>query len=913
MKLLRMNIKIVAILIVFILLTNIFIPTIKVFAESDNSSNIIKGTYSFTSNELDNIQVEDTFEYRDDCFTRSSFLGCEHLEILSAQLAEASASRYGIEKDHYEVNPENNSYNIVNFLNSMEFEDVSTNKYYTLEKQINSGGVAVGHKTIIADNKEYTLLVIAPRSAGYKQEWAGNFIVGDGDIHEGFKAARDEMLRYVKQYINENKISGALKIWTAGHSRGSALANLIGGFFAGGGIEYFGNDVSITPEDVYCYTFATPRTIKDGASKNIVLSVEGSRNQEEYVNDTPAEEYKYTKGGTINTKANEYTGIRNMLSSDDIFTKLPLEDWGFIHYGNDLPANHNVVTQEAMLEELEIISPYTYNKYLNSGDPTTFERKTFDLSALSIVKDNNNYSAMDIGSLLKERIDGLAHVAPTNEEYSEFEIEDGTKIGYQYALSSTAGIYGLAERLFDDGFLNDFSVIIQPLIYSYMEYASVELQKEGRANSETEAVSIALLELLEYLTGEELDVNELTIDQFVTFLAKYIYENEDKPVVEKIVSLITNIIPEDYIYFLNIAFSQFSKNSTNDTPAPLNECILEFLKACYNGPDPDSAAVQNFESAKDVRTILYGLTMFISPEISEVFKDDEGEYTASGPFTNFVETILNTIKTEKDENNEVVKVYNTIGELADTKWLIALDTIFSGPIEVSKQRIGDSYQQMLLYHINNMKKNISKFRELLMSSLLYTKDGFNAEMQVKNIATFAGNIGIIPIAHYNEVYLAYAKAAKNYDYGYEKHVGNYECLEGEGQDFNFTNDNNLTFTFNINYVQFLKEGKIFIDNIEVSRDNYIISEGSTIIKFNDEFTNTLSVGSHTLTASTEDGSVDVEFSISDNDNVEVSENSNNTNSKNINTGDGITTYFYVAIISILGIIIIAIYIKKSRI
>ena len=29
---------------------------------------------------------------------------------------------------------------------------------------------------------------------------------------------------------------------------------MVGGFFAGGGIDYFEGKVSITPEDVYCYT-----------------------------------------------------------------------------------------------------------------------------------------------------------------------------------------------------------------------------------------------------------------------------------------------------------------------------------------------------------------------------------------------------------------------------------------------------------------------------------------------------------------------------------------------------------------------------------------------------------------------------------------------------------------------------------
>lgn len=48
---------------------------------------------------------------------------------------------------------------------------------------------------------------------------------------------------FVKNYISEKNIKGNLKIWTAGHSRGAATANMLGGFFAGAGDDYLGNGV----------------------------------------------------------------------------------------------------------------------------------------------------------------------------------------------------------------------------------------------------------------------------------------------------------------------------------------------------------------------------------------------------------------------------------------------------------------------------------------------------------------------------------------------------------------------------------------------------------------------------------------------------------------------------------------------
>jgi len=740
-------------------------PCVVVFAKAEDSSEIIKGTFSYTSNEGYNRQIENSFEYRDDCFTRSSFLGCHHLEILSSQVAISSASRYGMEEDFYDTNPEENSYNVVKFLNDMKFENVETNKYYTLEKQENSGAVAVGHKTIVASGKEYTLLAIIPRSAGYKQEWAGNFNVGDGDIHRGFKAARDEMLRFVKQYIKENNITGDIKVWTTGHSRGAALANTIGGFFAGGGIDYFEGVVSITPEDVYCYTFATPRTIKNGADKNIELSVAGNRDEEGYQNDTPGAEFNYTKGGTVDIHDEVYNGVRNLISSYDIFPLLPPEVWGFEHYGQFLAANHGVTPEEAVAEELKSVSPYSYNRYITGGNPEMFERKTFDLKTLSVVRDDNEYSAMDMGSLLVERLHGLTYNADTNEAYYEE--------GYQETLKAVAGVYGMAEKVAKESFSENFELFIKPVVYSYLAYASERLQEEQRAGSEEEAIAIVIEDLVSFFTGEEIVNNSISIDEFFTILVKYIAENEDEKIVEVIISGLADIIPEDYKDMLCTMLANFHKDNTYENPVSLEEALKAYLLACYNGSDPECVAFDTYETASQVRSFLYMMASFILPDSYSLLLDDDYNFTAPADFKELVSLIVpKLLLTVKDENNQVVKIYNSIGELADDSFINALDLVFEDPINMSRDLFGEQYYNALSGHFGKMKDNVTNLRKLLMYSLLYTDDGFNVEMQVKNVATFFGNINIIPLAHYNELYIAYAKAGVNFDCGYESHVKN---------------------------------------------------------------------------------------------------------------------------------------------
>ena len=180
------------------------------YAETSDKPQVIRGTYSFTSNEAEiNQQGIDTFEFREECFMRSSYLGCSHLMTLSAQAAISSASRWGdgVDPDQSD-DPSGNAENVIDLLTAMGFSDVETNKYYTLEKQENSAAAAVAHRRIEADGKTYTLLAVIPRSANYKQEWAGNFTVGDGDYHDGFKQGRDEIYAIMDAVVGDNESDG---------------------------------------------------------------------------------------------------------------------------------------------------------------------------------------------------------------------------------------------------------------------------------------------------------------------------------------------------------------------------------------------------------------------------------------------------------------------------------------------------------------------------------------------------------------------------------------------------------------------------------------------------------------------------------------------------------------------------------
>ena len=888
---------------------SIFLIIILILSSVTPTVYALTGTYNFTSNECSNIQCQDEYLFRNDCFTRSSFLGCSHLETLSAQVAIASTSRYGDDVDKYEVDYSQNAKNIISMLSDMGFEDVTTNKYYKLEKEENSAGVAVAHRAIKDGDKEYTLLAIIPRSAGYKQEWAGNFTVGDGDIHEGFKAARDEVLRYVKKYITDFGIEGNIKVWTAGHSRGAAISNMIGGFFAGGGIEYFEGRVSITPEDVYCYTYATPRPIKNNADKNTELSVSGNRADSNYSNDTPGESYNYTKGGHVELNSEVYHGIRNFISPSDIFPLLPPEAWGFEHYGVDIPANHFVVSEESMTNELKNISDYAYNKYINGGSPNSFERKTFDLKTLSIVKDDGNYSAMDYITFLNERMNWLVYNANDNGTY----VNDG----YQDTLKSVAGIYGLTMTLFEENMLEDSGSLVSPLLYSYLAYASERLMAENNTITETEAITKALEELLTYYTGEEINDNEYTVDKFIITFAKYISDNENEPVADSVVSGIAGLIPEQYQFILD-SFKQFAPSKADGSEITREEGLKAFIKACYYGTDPEAEASAYYTSPEQTRALLYALVSFAlytdHPEIVTVLSDDQGNMNGAGRFKDFIDIVSNIMKTEKDDEGNVTNTYNTMADLADAKLKGAIDTIFEEPLENAGRLYGTKYKNQLLEHLNNVKNHISEVRKIVIYALVYEDGNFSAVSNIKNITTFIGNAAILPPAHYNEVYIAYAKAASNYDCGYDNHDKEYQCVDGDKQQLNITENATLKFNFNIDLEILMREAKIIIDGTEISKNNYTINEDGTII-INEDYTKNLSLGQHTVKVTTDEGTEEVTFYIvnddtKDNiDNIENNESNkeeSNEKSKSNNPSTGDIVEKWICLAVIFGLILVGV-------
>lgn len=168
----------------------------------------------------------------------------------------------------------------------------------------------IGHRKVTYNGKTTDVIVLAVRGTGSSNgEWSSNFDVGadtnsyaniEGmnnrshpywknlNNHKGFDVTANRIKEIVDKYLSEHVDQSSnidRKILITGHSRGGAIANILGAEFE--------DDPNYTS---FTYTFAAPNT-------------------------------------TTSSNASSYSSIFNIVNSDDMIPQLPLSSWRFTKYG----------------------------------------------------------------------------------------------------------------------------------------------------------------------------------------------------------------------------------------------------------------------------------------------------------------------------------------------------------------------------------------------------------------------------------------------------------------------------------------------------------------------------------------------------------------------------------------------------
>lgn len=201
----------------------------------------------------DQKQAKDSIYYSDSFFSAPA----SQLNISFARVGYAwalSNFAYGIEKGDYSHQTEAAK----NLATSIGFSDFESNDDFKVKPSTYSIGLTAARKNMELNNREYTVLLLGIRGAGYEAEWASNFTIGENGWHTGFLDASNEATSFLSQYIDNHRISGNIKIMVSGYSRAGATTNLFAASLNNRKTP-FNPNVAYAKDDIYAFCFEPPK------------------------------------------------------------------------------------------------------------------------------------------------------------------------------------------------------------------------------------------------------------------------------------------------------------------------------------------------------------------------------------------------------------------------------------------------------------------------------------------------------------------------------------------------------------------------------------------------------------------------------------------------------------------------------
>ena len=405
-------------------------------SEPDRSDNYIEGI-AYMSNRHETYDMPIKFIYSDSYFyhdsTSDEYAYYPELAAMSAVIANSTNPSYRaggyiyedgeikrIEEIEDAVRQENGSKNVQDLLRTIGFENIQINDAYTKIGTPVSAGVVCGMKKMIDDNgKEYTLIAFIPRSVGYLGEWANNPEVGEGgpdnsnDLLGFSSATTDYMLPFLEQYLKDNNITGDLKIWSTGMSRGGGLSNTAVAYLDdmldenGNSDQLFGIEgLRLNQKDIYAYTFGAPH-----AASTIHADL-------------------IDENGNL-IRNPKYNNIHNFAAEYDFLNRVLYGNWNIDRYGRDT----EVALSDAEEHLAELLEMYAVinNKEISELDENEFIYVTEDGS---IHYDPLEFSTYYWGDgILPKKMDLTefltAYMYNLTDTFTRDEFADGMQSGLQ--------------------------------------------------------------------------------------------------------------------------------------------------------------------------------------------------------------------------------------------------------------------------------------------------------------------------------------------------------------------------------------------------------------------------------------------------------------------------------------------------
>ena len=328
------------------------------------------------------------FNYDDSWFDKGAYGYNHDLAKMTMRLAASAFASSGVKTQYT---------NVERLLDDLHFEGITHNEWYTKAPETNSIAVAVGRKHIAFPEENTTIIAVAIRGRGYKNEWGGNFNVGTGDHHQGFALARDQVVDFVEQYIKDQKIGGNIKLWITGYSRAAATANLTAAYFDEHCSE-IGGLVSLKPADIFAYCFEAP-------------------------------------AGVVNPVKDElYNNIFSIVNDHDFVPMVAMRKWGFDRYGRTkyLPtaythSDYTNATDTGIVDRMELkYKEYTGEDY--DVDNFYYYYISSDPNDTEPIKKLKGAQGIFLNKVINKLADAIGNTAVYEEEYQEAFEFIGSKI-----------------------------------------------------------------------------------------------------------------------------------------------------------------------------------------------------------------------------------------------------------------------------------------------------------------------------------------------------------------------------------------------------------------------------------------------------------------------------------------------------
>ena len=476
------------------------VGTMAAFADTNEAasdSSFYYGSFYYRPGEGEIYGLSDSIDYyaySDDYFRKSGKEYDAHLSTLSMSLAEASVS-----STREPFTPEGYAHknrDVIAFLEDVGFSDIEINEDYRTKPTKDSIGVACAHKKIVQDGKEYTMIAIVPRSAGYEMEWGNNFELGSEGDATGFDNSSDKCLDFTRDYIEKTGLSGDIKVWTVGYSRGAAITNLTAKKLIDDPNAVLGDAVTLAPEDLYAYTFGTPIAADSAQSP----------------------------------RAEKYSGIFNIYQDSELPSVMAPVEMGFDRYGTDYMIKDDAKYDE-MLKNLAICNPGIYEEFVASTSSENFApaKIGFADGSIGMVEDKNSYIPDDAATFLKGIGTYLTESSGGREGYAK---------NYEQAFSDFIGYYRSLNGEESSAFGNGFISSPETLDMAIAMYAYFMKQKyKDEINATKEEITAKVQEIIAIFSkaqgdskdgSEPLGIDAKQIASLVLKFGKYLLMDADE-------------------------------------------------------------------------------------------------------------------------------------------------------------------------------------------------------------------------------------------------------------------------------------------------------------------------------------------------------------------------------------------------